>query len=49
MGTGEILGQCDELLRVTCDGLGSHPGGVAIALFISLFMVHKSELNACRC
>ena len=28
--TGKLLGQHDKMLGVTCDGLASHPGGVAI-------------------
>ena len=32
MGTGELSGKPDEMLGVTCDGLASHPGGVAILL-----------------
>ena len=35
MGTGEMLGQPDKMLVVTCDGLTSHPGGVAILLVTS--------------
>ena len=30
MGTGELSGKPDTMLGVTCDGLASHPGGVAI-------------------
>ena len=30
MGTGKLPGKPDEMLWATCDGLVSHPGGVAI-------------------
>ena len=30
MGTGELSGKPDEMLGLTCDGLASQPGGVAI-------------------
>ena len=32
MGTSKLSGKPDEMLGVTCDGLASHPGGVAILL-----------------
>ena len=35
MGTGELSGKPDEMLGVTCNGLASHPGGVAIFLVTS--------------
>ena len=38
MGTGELLGKPDEMLGgLTCDGLASHPGGVAIFLVASCY------------
>ena len=37
MGTGELSGKPDEVLGVTCDGLASHPGGVAIFLVASCY------------
>ena len=37
MGTGELSGKPDEMLGVTCDGLASHPGGVAILLVASCY------------
>ena len=33
--TGELSRKPDEMLGVTCDGLASHPGGVAILLVAS--------------
>ena len=30
MDTSKLLGKTDEILGVTCNGLASHPGGVAI-------------------
>ena len=30
MGTSKLSGKPDKMLRSTCDGLASHPGGVAI-------------------
>ena len=32
MGNGELSEKPDEMLGVTCNGLASHPGGVAILL-----------------
>ena len=32
MGTNKLSGKPDEMLGVTCNGLASHPGGVAILL-----------------
>ena len=32
MGTGELSGKAYKMLGVTCDGLASHPGRVAILL-----------------
>ena len=29
---GEVSGKPDEMLGMTCDGLASHPGGIAILL-----------------
>ena len=37
MGTGELSGKPGEMLGVTCDGLASHPGGVAILLVASCY------------
>ena len=37
MGTGKLSGKPDEILGVTCDGLASHPGGVAIFLVASCY------------
>ena len=37
MGTGALSGKPDEMLGVTCDGLASHPGGVAILLVASCY------------
>ena len=37
MGTGKLLGQPDRMLGVTCDGLASHPGRVAILLVASCY------------
>ena len=37
MGTGELLGKPNKLLGVTCDGLASRPGGVAILLAASCY------------
>ena len=41
MGTGELLGKPDEMLGggggLTCVGLASHPGGVAIFLVTSCY------------
>ena len=36
-GTSELSGKPDEILGVTCDGLASHPGGVAILLVASCY------------
>ena len=36
MGTSELSGKPDEMLRITCDGLASHPGGVAILLITGI-------------
>ena len=38
MGTGELSGKPDEMLGITCDGLASHPGGVAILLLTSYIL-----------
>ena len=35
--TVELSGKPDEILGVTCDGLASHPGGVAILLVASRY------------
>ena len=35
MGTSKLSGKPDKILGVTCDGLASHPGGVAILLVTS--------------
>ena len=37
MGTNKLTGKPDEMLGVTCDGLASHPGGVAILLVASCY------------
>ena len=37
MGTSKLSGKPDELLEITCDGLASHPGGVAIFLVTSCY------------
>ena len=37
MGTTKMSGKPDEMLGVTCDGLASHPGGVAILLVASCY------------
>ena len=37
MGTSKLSGKPDEMLGVTCDGLASHPGGVAILLVVSFY------------
>ena len=37
MGTSKLSGKPDEMLGVTCDGLASHPGGVAILLGASCY------------
>ena len=36
MGTSELSGKLDEMPGVTCDGLASHPGGVAILSSVML-------------
>ena len=37
MGTRKLSGKPDKMLGVTCDGLASHPGGVAILLVASCY------------
>ena len=37
MRTSKLSGKLDEMLAVTCDGLASHPGGVAILLVTSCY------------
>ena len=37
MGTSKLSGKPDEKLGVTCDGLASRPGGVAILLVASFY------------
>ena len=37
MGTSKLSGKAEEMLEVTCDGLPSHPGGVAILLVASCY------------
>ena len=37
MGIVKLSGKPDEMLGVTCDGLASHPGGVAIFLVDSCY------------
>ena len=37
MGTSKLSGKPDEMLGVTCDGLTSHPEGVAILLVTSYY------------
>ena len=55
MGTSELSGKPDKILGVTCDGLASHLGGVAILLVASCYgnqdklllavMEHKARKN----
>ena len=37
MGTGKLSGKPDGMLGETCNGLASHPGGVAILLVASCY------------
>ena len=37
MSTSKLSGKPDEILGVPCDGLASHPGGVAILLVASCY------------
>ena len=37
MGASKLSGKPDEMLGATCDGLASHPGGVAILLVASCY------------
>ena len=46
MGTSERSGKPDEMLGVTCDGLASHPGGVAILLVASCYG-NRDKLRLC--
>ena len=47
MGTGELSGKPDEILGgYTCDGLASHPGGVAILLVASCYR-NLNKLRLC--
>ena len=58
MGTSKLSLKPDEMLGVTCDGLASHPGGVAILLVASslvpspptakqpTFQTHKSRVGS---
>ena len=46
MGTSELSGKPDEMLGVTCDGLASHPGGVAILLVVSCYG-NRDKLRLC--
>ena len=45
MGTGELSGKPDKCrVGVTCDGLASHPGGVAI-LLVASFQGNQDKLQ----
>ena len=46
MGTGDLSGKPDEMLGVTCDGLVSHPGRVAIVLVASCYR-NRDKLRPC--
>ena len=37
MGTSKLSGKPDKILGVTCDGLSSHPGRVAILNYCARF------------
>ena len=37
MGTSKLSGKPDEMLGGSCDGLASHPGGVAILLIATCY------------
>ena len=42
------MGTSYMLLGVPCDGLASHPGGVAVFSFVSCYMRHWHKLRPCR-
>ena len=46
MGTSKLSGKPDEMLGVTCNGLASHPGGVAILLVTSCYG-NRDKLRLC--
>ena len=46
MGTNDLSGNLTKYLEVTCDGLESHPGGVAILLFTSCYE-NRDKLRQC--
>ena len=46
MGTSKLSGKPDEMLGDTCDGLASHPGGVAILLVASCYR-NRDKLRRC--
>ena len=48
MGTGKLSGKPEEMLGVTCNGLASHPGEVAIILVGSCYGNRTDKLGQCR-
>ena len=46
MGTDELSGKPTKCWGVTCDGLASHPGGVAILLVASCYR-NRDKLRLC--
>ena len=46
MGTSKLSGKPDEMLGLTCDGLVSLPGGVAIFLVASCYG-NRDKLRLC--
>ena len=46
MGTSKLSGKPNETLGVTCGGLASHPGGVAILLVASCYG-NRDKLQRC--
>ena len=46
MGISKLSEKPDEVLGVTCDGLASHPGGVAILLVASCYG-NREKLRLC--
>ena len=49
MGTGELSGKPDKMLGVTCDGLASRPGGIAIytPIVVASCYGNQEELQLC--
>ena len=46
--SSELSGKPDEILGVTCDGLASHPGGVAILLVASCYRNREKLPQLCE-